>query len=133
MSRLRRDDGAVTLMLVIFVVALLAAVGLVVDGGAKIRAVQQADRAAEEAARAGTQQIDVGTVQTQGVARLNQTQAIMAAQSALAALGVPGSAAATATTVTVTTTITEPTIFLGLLGITTVTATGQATAEVTLD
>lgn len=133
MNRLRDEEGAVTLMLVVLALGLLVSIGLVVDGGAKLRAVQQANRAAEEAARAGTQQVDVVAVQTGGIARLNQAQATAAATSALAAVGVPGSASATTTTVTVTTSVTEPTIFLGLVGINSVTGTGTATAELTID
>ena len=47
MSRIggRRDDdrGAIALFVVVFTLALLAAVGLVVDGGGKVRALQRAD------------------------------------------------------------------------------------------
>ncbi len=54
----RQDErGSVSLMLVVVMLGLLAAAGLVVDGGAKLRAVQQATAAAGEAARAATQQI----------------------------------------------------------------------------
>ena len=45
--------GSVTLFGVVAGLALLVLVGLVVDGGAKVRAVQRADAIAAEAARAG--------------------------------------------------------------------------------
>jgi hypothetical protein len=51
--------GTHTLFLVISVVGLLRVVGLVVDGGVKIRAVQRADTLAAEARRAGGQAIRV--------------------------------------------------------------------------
>ena len=54
-----REAGSVTLFFVVAALALFAMVGLVVDGGTKIRAAQQADGLAEEAARAGGQQIAV--------------------------------------------------------------------------
>src|SRR4029453_14995843 len=62
MSRRRSHDvnritGTHTLFLVISVVGLLRVVGLVVDGGVKIRAVQRADTLAAEARRAGGQAI----------------------------------------------------------------------------
>ncbi len=55
----RSDEGSVTLFLAITVVGLLVLLGLVVDGGAKIRAVQHADAVAADAARAGGQAINV--------------------------------------------------------------------------
>src|SRR4029453_18414060 len=54
-----RITGTHTLFLVISVVGLLRVVGLVVDGGVKIRAIQRADTLAAEARRAGGQAIRV--------------------------------------------------------------------------
>ena len=48
-----------TLFLVISVVGLLVLIGLVVDGGAKIRTIQRADNLAAEAGRAAGQAINV--------------------------------------------------------------------------
>ena len=48
-----------SLFVIVLAVALLAAVGLVVDGGGKIRALERADETAREAARAGTQMLEV--------------------------------------------------------------------------
>ena len=51
------DRGSVTLFFAVAVVGLLVLLGLVVDGAAKVRAVQRADALAAEAARAGGQAI----------------------------------------------------------------------------
>lgn len=126
------DRGSVTLMLVVLVLALFLCIGLVVDGGAKIGAVQQANRVAAEAARAGTQQVDVAEVQLGGAAQLAPAAARTAAYAALAAAGVNGSVTVTGTQVTVTTTLTKPTVFLGLLGIGHVTGTGTAIADLAI-
>ena len=62
-ARLRRfagphhEAGSVTVFLAITVVGLLVLIGLVVDGGVKIRAAQHADAVAAEAARAAGQEV----------------------------------------------------------------------------
>ncbi|MGV1003965.1 MAG: pilus assembly protein TadG-related protein [Candidatus Nanopelagicales bacterium] len=123
------DRGSVTLMMVVAAAAMLIAVGLVVDGGAKIAAVQQATRVAAEAARAGAQQVDVAGVQAGSGVELHPAQAQTAARAALAAAGVTGSASATLTSVEVTAVITKPTTFLSMIGIRSVTGTGSAIVE----
>ena len=126
------DEGSISLTLVVMVSALLIAVGLVVDGGAKLRAVQQATAAAGEAARAATQQMNVAAVQTSGAARLDAGAARRAARETLAAAGVEGTVTVAAGRVSVTATVSRPTVFLGLLGVSSVTGTGTATSELTL-
>src|SRR5256885_16475608 len=54
-----RDQGSISLFVVVFFIALLAATGFIVDGGAKLRAARQASAIAEEAARAGAGQINI--------------------------------------------------------------------------
>ena len=64
-SRLRDDDrGSLSLFVVVVFVALLVTIGLVVDGGGKIRALQRADAVAAQAARAGGQAIVASTANT---------------------------------------------------------------------
>lgn len=134
MTRWRDDDrGSVSLLLVVIVAALFVSVGLVVDGGAKLRAVQQATSAAGEAARAATQQVDAGTVQLDGRAHLNPVTARHAAQETLDAAGVTGTVTVTDGQVHVDASVTRPTLFLGLLGLTQVTGHGSATADLTVD
>jgi hypothetical protein len=55
----RSETGTHTLFLVLSVVGLLRVIGLVVDGGVKIRAIQRADTLAAEARRAGGQAMRV--------------------------------------------------------------------------
>ena len=129
----RDDSGSISLTLVVMVTALFVAVGLVVDGGAKLRAVQQATAAAGEAARAAAQQVNVAQVQSTGSARLSPVPARRAAQATLAEAGVQGSIAVTSGQVSVTATVTRPTVFLGLIGIGSVRGTGAATADLTLN
>lgn len=128
----RRDDGSVSLTLVVMVTALLVAVGLVVDGGAKLRAAQQATAVAGEAARAATQQVNVAQVQTAGTARLDTAAARRAARETLVEAGVDGTVTVATGQVSVTATVTRPTVFLSLLGVGSVTGTGAATADLTI-
>ena len=50
----RRDEGSITLWVAATFTAILAVAGLVVDGGAKIRAGERADQVAGEAVRAAS-------------------------------------------------------------------------------
>lgn len=113
------ERGSVTVFLAVAAVGLLALVGLVVDGAAKVRAVQRADRIAAEAARAAGQAVDlIGVMAGDGV-RVDRRAAVAAAEAYLRAAGAEGDAriAPGGGTVTVTTTATQPTVFLGLIGI----------------
>jgi hypothetical protein len=122
------DRGAVTLFVAIAVVGLLALAGLVVDGGAKVRAVQRADRIAAEAARAAGQAVDLTSVLQGGEVRVDRRAALVAAESHLRTAGVEGSARVvdTGRGVAVTTTISAPTVFLGLVGVPQFTVRGRA-------
>jgi Flp pilus assembly protein TadG len=126
------DGGSISLTLVVMVSSLLVAVGLVVDGGAKLRAVQQATAVAGEAARAATQQVNVVGVQTAGTARLDVAAARRAARETLTDAGVEGSVTVDTGQVSVTATVSRPTIFLSLLGVGSVMGSGSATADLTV-
>lgn len=132
MTRGRDEQGSITLGLVVLVLAMFAAVGLVVDGGAKVQAVQQATRVAAEAARAGAQEVNAAGVQTQGSPRLNPVRARATARAVLADAGVTGTVSATGTEVAVQASVTRPTVFLGMFGAGSVTGTGSATSGVTI-
>jgi Flp pilus assembly protein TadG len=132
MPRLHDDRGSATLMFTVLGIALLLAIGLVVDGGAKIRAVQSANNAAAEAARAGTQQVDVSAVQTGADIVLQPQLARRAAEATLAASGATGSVRADRTEVQVRATVSSRTVFLGLVGIDEVQGSGEATARLTV-
>src|SRR5947208_8517993 len=99
----RSDDGSVTLFVVVLTVALLAAVGLVVDGGGKIRALERADETAREAARAGTQMLEVPAAVRGESVTVEPAAAARAARSYLAAAGAEGTVSVSDSTVTVST------------------------------
>jgi Flp pilus assembly protein TadG len=118
----------VTLFVAIVMVGLLALAGLVVDGGAKVRAVQRADRVAAEAARAAGQALDLTAVLEGSAVRVDRRAALVAARSYLRDSGVEGSARAfdDGSGIAVTTTTTAPTVFLGLIGVPSFTVRGSA-------
>ena len=124
----RDEDGSVTLFCCIASIGLLAMVGLVVDGGAKVRALQRADRIAAEAGRAGGQAINVPAAITGTTPVLDTKRALSTAQAFLASQGATGTVRVVdggrALVVDVTTT--APTAFLGLVGVNSFTVHGSA-------
>ncbi|WP_343074344.1 pilus assembly protein TadG-related protein [Phytoactinopolyspora limicola] len=130
----RRSDcerGAIGLVASILAVALIAIIGLVFDGGVKVRNMQRADNAAAEAARAAGQHID-GTDLGGGFG-LDTGAAMAAARSYLAEAGVQGDVSISGDLITVTTITTEKTVFLSIIGITTLTSHGEATVRIAED
>ncbi len=123
------EAGSVTVFVAITALGILILCGLVVDGGAKLRAVQQADRIATEAARAAGQALDPAAL-AGGHAALDRQGAVDAATAFLAATQTTGTAtiAPDGTTVEVTVTSTAPTAFLALIGIGAITVTGHGQA-----
>lgn len=131
LRRPRSDDrGSITLFMSLTVVGLLVLIGLVVDGGTKVRAIQHADALAADAARTGGQAIAVHEAITGNAPTLDGRAATRAATAYLTAHGVTGTAAITdgGRTLTVTVTSSTRTTFLGLIGITRITVQGHATA-----
>lgn len=130
-TRADREAGSVTLFFVVASLALFAMVGLVVDGGTKIRAAQQADALAEEAARAGGQEITLPTAVRGDLAVADPHQAVAAARRYLTDNDIPGSArvADGGRTIVVAVSLTRPTVFLGMLGIDSMTVDGHAQAR----
>jgi Flp pilus assembly protein TadG len=123
------ERGSVSVLVAVLVPGLLLIIGLAVDGGAKVQAIQRADAIAEEAARAGGQALD-GSAALAGQVRVDVPAAAAAAQDYLRRNDVQGAVTVVdGGTLRVTTTITEPTIFLGLLGISTMTVHGSGTAH----
>ena len=138
-TRLRRqqqphaEHGAIGVFLAVLVPGLLLIIGLAVDGGAKVAATQRANAIADEAARAGGQALDVSAALA-GQVRVDPASAVAAAQDYLHRNGVQGAVTVVdGDTLTVSTTITEPTTFLGLIGIQTMTVEGSGTADLITD
>ena len=84
--RLHDDRGTVSMFFVIMAPAFLALLGLVIDYGAQIRALQRADNIAAEAARAAGQGINAGQAIAGGEKVLDRGAARTSAQRYLAAL-----------------------------------------------
>lgn len=124
-----RQDGSVSLFLVVAVLALFIAVGLVVDGGQKLRSTQRADDVAAEAARAGVQSIQPANTVRGQPAQVNPEAAISAARHYLSVAGVAGTVTVTGGRVQVSTSISFTPAFLSLIGLGTQTVTGRASAR----
>jgi len=127
---LREDqNGRVTAFVVIIVTATLLFAGLVLDGGlalaAKIRAIGEA----QEAARAGAQEIDLAAYRANGTLRLVPQEASVAAYDYLAAIGHTGTVSVKDNAVDVSVTVHQPTQLLGLIGIDSITVTGTGQAQ----
>lgn len=127
------ERGAIGVFLAVLVPGLLLIIGLAVDGGAKVAATQRANAIADEAARAGGQALDVSAALT-GQVRVDPVAAVAAAQDYLSRNGVQGTVTVVdADTLQVSTTLSEPTTFLGLIGISTLTVEGTGTADLVTD
>ena len=127
------ERGAIGVFLAVLAPGLLLIIGLAVDGGAKVAATQRANAIADEAARAGGQALDVSAALT-GQVRVDPAAAVVAAQDYLSRTGVQGTVMVVdADTLQVSTTLSEPTTFLGLIGISTLTVEGTGTADLVTD
>lgn len=120
-----------TVFFAITVLGLLLLVGLIVDGGAKLRATQRADAVAAEAARAAGQVLDLPAAVAGEGANVDLVGAVAAASAYLDAAGLTGSIqiAEDRTHLAVTTTAESPTVVLSLIGVPTVTVTGYAEVQ----
>lgn len=119
------------MFLAIAVVGLLAMAGLAVDGAAKVRAVQRADRVAAEAARSAGQAVALTDVLAGRAIRVDRRAAIAAAEQYLDAAGIEGSVRVDSggEAIHVSTTARVPTIFLGLIGVPEFTVHGAADVQ----
>jgi Flp pilus assembly protein TadG len=126
-----RESGAATVFLVTFAVVLLVMAGLVVDGGLAINARQRVADDVEQAARAGSQHLDLVSLRDGGLVRIDPGPAQTAARNFLALRNYPSSGVAVTATnqeVTVSAQIEQPTALLSLIFIDhfTIRAQGQA-------
>ena len=130
MTRLREDRGQVTAFVTIFTLALIFVVGLVLDGGFILAAKREATNAAEQAARAGAQALDIDVLRARGDHVLEPAAAVDAAQDYLARTGHTGTVTVDDASVTVTVTINRRLLILGVAGIAErpISGTGTATA-----
>ncbi len=115
MSAATRDDrGSISAFAVTMTLALLLSAGLVFDGGRLVTARTTAADAAENAARAGAQEL---VSLRAGDFRLDPARAAQRAEAYLGQMGARGGAVASERTVTVTVSATTHLTMLGLLGL----------------
>lgn len=87
----RRDDrGAASVLVLGLIVALMVVAGLVVDGGRAVNARAEIMDDAEQAARAGANEIDMASLRSGGAVRVDPVRAQEAARAYLTARGYDG-------------------------------------------
>jgi hypothetical protein len=123
------DSGRVTAFVVVITTACLLFAGLVLDGGFALAAKSQAIGQAEEAARAGAEQLDLTAYRDGGPLRLQPQAASTAAYQYLSSVGAAGTVTIAGNSVTVVVVVHQPTRLLGLIGISDLTIIGRGTAE----
>jgi Flp pilus assembly protein TadG len=125
------DRGALSLMIVVLFVPLVVLAGIIVDGGAKLTADENAVALAQEAARAGATTVDASSAYRSGSFVVDQQQAQAAAIGYLEQASVRQFTVSADGTraISVSVTITEPTRFLSLIGIGSFRCTGTARAS----
>lgn len=123
----RRDERgqSVTVFFAVVVVALLLVCGLVVDGGRQATATREAQAVAAAAARAATDAA-TGALLAGGD---GYQPGLEAGRRLLAGSGMQGTVTPLTGGVRVETSTSVPTVFLSLVGITSLPARGSATAE----
>lgn len=132
-ARLRRcgrdERGQVTAFVAALTAGLLLVAGLVFDGGAALAAKTRALDQAQEAARAGAQELSLAWVRGGAGPLLDPVRAHAAAQASLAAAGATGTVSVVGDEVTVTVTRTTRTHLLHLAGVGEIRVSASATAR----
>lgn len=127
-GRASDEQGSILITGLLLSLALIMVIGFGVDIGHGFLVRRQLASIADDAALSGSQAIDVQSLH-EGDLQLNSGQATSEAQRAIAANpSVTGNVTATANNVKVTVTRTVPTIFLGVVGLRTITISSTATA-----
>jgi|SRR5690625_389580 len=119
------DSGQATAFLIVMAGALLLLVAFVLDVGAALSERNRNLQLAQEAARAGAQQIDLAAYRADGTVSLDPAAATSEAEAFLTDAGVQGSATVDGDVVTVTA---ETTFVFRLLPVGARTAAGTASA-----
>ena len=123
-----RERGAVTAIVAVFLVGLMAAAALVYDGGRAITTKRRAINQAEQAARAGARAIDPGALRAGQPERVDVAAANQQAQAYLDSVGASGTVSVKGATVEVTVSYRQPTLLLGLVGVDNFSGSGSADA-----
>lgn len=139
LARLRHDDrGSASSFVVALFVVLLVVAGLVADGGRAVNARVAITDDAEQAARAGADQVDAETLRTTGALVIDPSRATAAATELLAARGYASSrmrvvANTDEVTVTVSDDVTTSLLQLAFIDSFTVEGTASARAALGID
>jgi len=121
------QDGSISAFVVLLLVACMALLGLVVDGGSALSARQSAADEAEQAARAGAGALSVEALRS-GSLRLDPTAAVASAELFASVAGHPGTASVAGGVVTVRVSYRVPTEILGIIGISSLPVSAVASA-----
>lgn len=125
-----RDRGSFTVWTVLFAMVLMMAIGLVFDGGGKLRALRDANLVAAEAARAGGQAVDPAAA-ARGDLFLGPAAAKRAATTYLQAAGVQQFTVTVVNgEVQVTVQDTYQPVFLQAIGVESLPVTGSAKVNI---
>lgn len=129
MTRHRNERGAVTVWLVGASVLMVSIIGITVDLGGQLHARERAHSIAAQAARAGAEQITADAM-LGTKPKLDVSSARTAANAYLRAAGVDGTVSVSGgIRVTVTVVDTYQPLFLGSIGVGTLTVSASSTAE----
>ncbi|MEV6461510.1 pilus assembly protein TadG-related protein [Streptomyces albidoflavus] len=125
--RMRGDRGGLELFYAGVVVIAFLLIGLVIDGGLALDRMSNADYVAQQAARAGAQQVDPAQAITGEAIVIDPGAAQAAARSYLAAEGIDGDVQVSGDGLNLSVTVhdTHHPIFVSLLGIGEMSITGH--------
>lgn len=126
-SGFEAERGSVTPLVVVFVVALLAVAGLVIDGGYALGAKREAMNTAEQAARSGADALNEGSLRD-GTIRVDPSRAVRGANAYLSSVGARGRVEVDGSEVRVTVFGRSDTAILSAVGIRTLRVEASATA-----
>jgi Flp pilus assembly protein TadG len=124
----RGDRGSATAFGLFLIMVVLVLAGAMIEGGNAMSARGHATDVAQQAARAGADNLDLAALRNDGLVRIDPAAAQTAARAFLAQVGETGTVTASPTQVSVTVTVTRPGILVPILGINTLTVRATATA-----
>lgn len=124
-----RERGSITPFVVVFALGFVILAGFIYDGGRALAAKTSAINEAQQAARTAAQALNPAELRN-NVLATTPGQAIADAEAYIASCGDTGTATVNGDQITVTVTHRQSTEILGVIGISEITVTGNATAKV---